>query len=266
MNHSYRNLELKLGRSGDLGTGLDPIPRQCYRGDSASVAAHGHDCWQAFEVMFLRQSGRPVATQMQCQYPADSPNIVESKSLKLFLNSLSGRRFDDRAAFAATVRDALTHCVQAEVQVELFPADRAPIATLPGRCIDEATIFPDGDRVDPDLLTSRDAASRGQVYSHLFQTHCPVTGQPDWATIWIAWRSPRTIQASDLLAYLISYRHARMFHEAVCESIFAHLHAALGADELEVRCYFTRRGGITINPSRRTHRALHSPDGPIIRQ
>ncbi len=248
-------LRLKLGQHTDAD-GLDPVPRALSRQGRLWPAFWGVDLWNAYEVSFLLPSGKPVVTHMQATYAADSPQIVESKSFKLFLNARNGRVFACLDAFADEVRRELAACVGAPVALTFFAPESSPErVVLDGVCLDELTPSACVADYDSDLLRRLPSTTPFSYKSHLLRSNCPVTNQPDWGTIWIRGRGAYGPEPTALLAYVISFRNHQDFHEACCETIFADLHQLLEPAELVVSCHYTRRGGLDINPIRAT-----SPD------
>lgn len=229
----------------------------------------GVDWWQAYEVSWLNSQGVSQVAMARLTVPADSPYLVESKSLKLYLNSLNFTTFANRGALIATIAQDVGACVQAAVAVELFAVDTPdalPLSAPQGVCIDDALddLPPNeplalvGD-VDASLLRAASStdvaknsvhASQPQAYySHLLRSNCPVTNQPDWGTLAIEIDSAPLDPAS-LLRYILSFRAHNGFHEQCVEQIFHDLTQAFAPKSLLVRAWYTRRGGIDINPCR----------------
>ncbi len=237
---------------------LQPIPRAEGRhrlGIAAALPFSGEDIWNAYELSWLNLKGKPVAAIGEFRVPATSPNMVESKSLKLYLNSLNGTGYETIAAARETIADDLSRLCGADVRVRIRPAD----ATEPyeqgkpaGRCIDSADMEISNYELDPQLLLNgsdlRSEVSE-TLYSNLLKTNCPVTGQPDWATVLIRYRGPK-IRRRRLLAYLISYRRHAEFHEQCVERMFLDLQHFCQPRSLTVYARYLRRGGLDINPFR----------------
>jgi 7-cyano-7-deazaguanine reductase len=179
--------------------------------------------------------------------PVDSPYIVESKSVKLYLGSFAQSRFDDEADVRRAIARDLSAATGAAVEVAL--QGDARIAPLPGESIDDEDVAVDAYEVDPSLLRAGGPAVREALRSDLFRSVCPVTGQPDYASVSVAYRGPRIDRAA-LLRYLVSYRLHAGFHEHCAERIFVDLRARCAYESLTVHARFTRRGGIDINPFR----------------
>jgi 7-cyano-7-deazaguanine reductase len=216
---------------------------------------HGVDVWHAYELSWLRSDGRPVVRVGRFEVPATSVNIVESKSLKLYLNSLNNHVFDNDEAAIETMRADLAAVVGCDVSLALFEPDDPSLAggALPGRCIDNAPL--DGLPSSPTagLLRLAENANQDEAaitcYSHLLRSLCPVTGQPDWATVWLDYRGP-AIDTGSLLAYILSFREHQEFHEQCVERIFTDIWRRAAPSHLTVQALYTRRGGLDICPLR----------------
>ncbi len=259
-------LRLKLGQHTSAD-GLDPVPRALSRQGRNWPTFFGWDLWNAYEVSFLLPSGKPVVYHMQVSYPADSPNIVESKSFKLFLNARNGRVFADLEVFAAELRQELSACVGAPVALIFYPPESGPERTaLDAVSLDELEPSAHAAEYAPALLQRLPTSDSFSYKSHLLRSNCPVTNQPDWGTVWVRGRGPFAPDPAALLAYLISFRNHQDFHEACCEAIFADLHQLLEPTELVVSCHYTRRGGLDINPIRSNTPAITPITAMVWRQ
>ncbi len=234
---------------------LYPIPRATGRaalGLETTLPFHGVDLWHAYELSWLDGDGKPMVRVGRLRVPADSPAIIESKSLKLYFNSLNNTRFPSEADLADTLRKDLSAAAGAAVGVELLPVDAPELAATPlaGTCLDSLPATPPGREPCADLLRLR---STGRVeeclYSHLLRSLCPVTAQPDWASVWVHYRGP-ALEHRSLLEYLIAYRDHQEFHEQCVERIYRDLYQVLQPELLCVQACYTRRGGIDINPLR----------------
>ncbi|HCL3998543.1 NADPH-dependent 7-cyano-7-deazaguanine reductase QueF [Pseudomonas aeruginosa] len=232
----------RTAKWAELGLSAETLP---YR---------GVDIWNCYELSWLTPAGKPVVAIGEFSIPAGSPNIIESKSFKLYLNSLNQSAFDSREALRAVLEKDLSAAAGAPVGVRLRSLDEIAeegIGRLPGRCIDELDIAVDGyEQPRPELL--RCDAGRiveEQLYSHLLKSNCPVTGQPDWGTLVVDYRGPALDPAS-LLAYLVSFRQHQDFHEQCVERIFLDLQRLLRPQALSVYARYVRRGGLDINPYR----------------
>ncbi|MDH4107059.1 MAG: NADPH-dependent 7-cyano-7-deazaguanine reductase QueF [Gammaproteobacteria bacterium] len=213
----------------------------------------GIDIWNAWELTWLDRDGRPRVATAEIRVPADSESIVESKSLKLYLNSFAYSRYRDRTELAAMIRRDLSATVGSEVAVTLAGPEAAGstrIAVLPGDCIDAE---PGNFRYSPVDASRLRSSGTGIVdealYSHLLRSNCPVTNQPDMGSVLIRYRG-RPIDRGGLLEYIVSYRDHNAFHEACVEQMFMDIRARCGTESLSVYARYTRRGGIDINPFR----------------
>ncbi|WAF61129.1 NADPH-dependent 7-cyano-7-deazaguanine reductase QueF [Aeromonas caviae] len=235
---------------------LQPVPRSLNRDDlglRGELPFQGSDVWTLYELSWLNAKGKPVVAIGEVFVPATSPNLIESKSFKLYLNSFNQTRCDSLEAVQALLVQDLSGCAGAPVSVTLFTLDQAThqIAQLPGECIDNLDIEVDGYEFDETLLQG--AAGREIVeetlHSHLLKSNCLVTSQPDWGSVVIHYRGPR-LDREKLLRYLISFRQHNEFHEQCIERIFTDLKHFCAPEKLTVHARYTRRGGLDINPFR----------------
>ncbi len=234
---------------------LFPLPRAPQRaelGIGAELPFDGADVWTAYEHTWLDLTGKPVVAMLSLTVPATSPAIVESKSVKLYLGSFAQSSFADGGDVAARVERDLSAATGAPVAVALVPQRafrEARIAQPAGESIDriEATI----DRYDvaPAFLRASGDEVRETLRTDLFRSLCPVTGQPDYASLSIGYAGPR-IDRAGLLRYVVSYRLHAGFHEHCVERIFTDLVERCQCRELTIEARFTRRGGLDINPFR----------------
>lgn len=234
---------------------LFPIPRAAGRAeigiDDDALPFVGHDRWHAYELSWLDARGKPCVATATFTVPCDSPNLVESKSLKLYLNSLNGERFNSDEA----VRERIALDLSARAGADIGVAFGLPeISTEEsGQSIDAQDIeVNDYGPPNPTYLSSDEAQIVEEILvSHLLKSNCPVTGQPDWGSVVLAYRGPR-IERSGLLRYLVSYRNHSGFHEQCVERIFQEVSRHCRPDHLSVEARYTRRGGLDINPCRMT--------------
>ena len=239
---------------------LFPIPRTAKWAELGVTAQtlpwQGVDYWNCFELSWLLPSGKPVVAIGEFAIPADSPNIIESKSFKLYLNSLNQTPFESRTALQACLEKDLSAAAGKPVSVRLstlaeFQAQG--VAGLPGQCIDELDIsVSDYEQPRPELLRC-DATQvvEQTLHSHLLKSNCPVTGQPDWGSVVVEYRGALLDPAS-LLSYLVSFRQHADFHEQCVERIYLDLKRLLEPEHLTVYARYVRRGGLDINPYRST--------------
>lgn len=236
---------------------LFPIARSDKRAEleiTGSLPFFGMDIWNAYELSWLNLRGKPHIAIATFQVPADSPNIVESKSLKLYLNSLNQTRVASTEALTELLRNDISAAVGASVQVRLTGPEefgKLGMGELDGLLLDRLDIEMDSYRPDPSLLTvDRDqAAVEEKLVSHLLKSNCLVTNQPDWASVQIHYVGP-AINQEGLLRYLIGFREHQEFHEQCVERIFMDVLRQCTPTKLMVLARYTRRGGIDINPWR----------------
>lgn len=216
----------------------------------------GSDVWNAYELSWLDPRGKPRVAVGRFTFPADTPRIIESKSFKLYLNSLNQTRLPDAAAYLERVERDVGAAAGGPVQVELIQPGRFDderIAGLPGESLDDLDVDIDAYAPAPGLLRCEPAAAQVEetLTSELLKSNCPVTGQPDWGSVQIHYRGPR-IDRRGLLAYIVSFRLHSGFHEDCVERIFMDVMAACRPTHLSVYARYTRRGGLDINPWRAT--------------
>jgi 7-cyano-7-deazaguanine reductase len=233
---------------------LHSIPRAENRsilGLSDQLPFRGEDVWNAYELTWLDARGKPRVAVAEFRVPFDSPNIIESKSMKLYLNSLSMRAYIQSQEVQTVLESDLTEAAGAEVSVRLKPVSKSPvIREFSGVCLDDIEADCRAVSVDPQLL---DCAADGEttevLFSHLLRSLCPVTGQPDLGSIVISYTG-RPIERASLLRYIVSYRNHNDFHESCAERFFLDIKTRCQPDRLSVYARYNRRGGIDINPFR----------------
>ncbi len=255
---------------------LFPIPRAESRallGIGATLPFYGVDIWTGYEVSWLDALGKPVVAIAEFSIPCDSKFIVESKSFKLYLNSLNQTRFDSAAQVEALITKDLTGVTGADVLVSIMPLSAslraaqhlAEIAEVEGEVLDDLVVAVDAYHPMPELLTTETEIVDECLASHLLKTNCPVTGQPDWASIVIRYKGNK-IQRENLLRYIISFREHQDFHEHCVERIFNDIARICKPEELVVYARYTRRGGLDINPFRSSSPSIKPELLRLIRQ
>lgn len=234
---------------------LFSIPRQENRDelgfDLESMPFVGLDIWTAYEVSWLNAKGKPQVVIAEFAFAADAPNLIESKSFKLYLNSFNGTRFESQDEVIALWEKDLATASGGEVSVDIRPVDAEEfLGKLPGDCLDDLDIEVDAYQVSPDLLVceSEEIVSE-TLHSHLLKSNCLVTGQPDWGSVLIRYEGKK-IKREALLKYLISFRDHDEFHEQCVERIFTDLQKICRPEKLTVYARYLRRGGLDINPYR----------------
>ncbi|MHC4922249.1 MAG: NADPH-dependent 7-cyano-7-deazaguanine reductase QueF, partial [Planctomycetota bacterium] len=211
--------DLPLGKETDYPLSYDPellrsIPRTDARRDAGidePPPFDGADIWNAYELSWLDAGGKPSAYVGELSFPATSTNIVESKSLKLYLSSLNQERYGSTEEVCELIRQDLVPVVEANVSVTLTPVASTTgwrLHALPGECIDDLDVTVAGDEDDVNAGLLADAIDAGieieeTLHSHLVRTNCPITNQPDWASVLVRYRGPK-IDRHKLLRYLIS--------------------------------------------------------------
>ncbi|SDF98576.1 NADPH-dependent 7-cyano-7-deazaguanine reductase QueF [Phytopseudomonas seleniipraecipitans] len=234
----------RAGKWAELGLSAETLP---YR---------GVDYWNCFELSWLLPSGKPVVAIGEFAIAADSPNIIESKSFKLYLNSLNQSVFATEAELVEVLEKDLSATAGKPVGVRvrhLSAVAHEGLAALPGTCIDDLDVSISNYAMpQPDLLACD--ASRiveESLHSHLLKSNCPVTGQPDWGSVVVQYRGA-ALEPASLLAYLVSFRQHADFHEQCVERIFLDVQRLLQPEYLTVYARYVRRGGLDINPYRTT--------------
>ena len=236
---------------------LFPIPRQQKRDElqlTGTLPFFGVDIWNAYELSWLNMRGKPQVAIATISAPADSPNIIESKSFKLYLNSFNQTRLVNTDALLALLREDLSSGFGAPVHIVLTEPDgfgAVKMGELDGVLLDRLDIEVDQYTPTPTLLTSaRDEAPvQETLVSHLLKSNCLVTGQPDWASVQVRYVGPQIAQEG-LLRYLIGFREHNEFHEQCVERIFVDIMRQCAPQKLAVYARYTRRGGLDINPWR----------------
>jgi 7-cyano-7-deazaguanine reductase len=234
---------------------LFPIAREDSRAGlcGGELPFSGVDIWNAWELTWLGKGDLPFVATAEIRIPASSPKLIESKSLKLYLNSLSMSRFASAASVAETIAADLTACLGATVEARverITDIETTQVSTFSGTCLDTLAVGCDQWEVQPTLLKSNpDTIVSEELYTHLLRSLCPVTSQPDMGSIAIHYHGPQ-IDPASLLQYVVSYREHNDFHEACVERIFVDILQRCQPEKLSVFARYQRRGGIDINPFR----------------
>jgi 7-cyano-7-deazaguanine reductase len=252
--------ELPLGKATEYPDTYDrsmlaPIARRKARaalGLHGALPFRGVDIWNAWELTWLHPGGKPAIGVAEIRVPADSPNIVESKSLKLYLGSFAMSTYPSADDLCRIIADDLGRVTGAAVTVALISDEPSTptIDRLPGTCIDGLNTECSATDIDPGALaTIGSEVVEETLHSHLLRSLCPVTNQPDFGSLLVRYRGPR-IDTAGLLKYIVSYRRHNDFHEACVERIFVDISECCGCEKLDVYARYNRRGGIDINPFR----------------
>jgi 7-cyano-7-deazaguanine reductase len=236
----------------DLLFAVERAPQRAELGFGAALPFRGADLWTAYELSWLDAAGKPQVAIATLTVPAESPRLVESKSVKLYLTALNQTRFASEADVQAAIARDLSDATGASVGVALtLPPEFAalPHSELAGDCLDALPIAVDDGSPVPEALRAEGPAVAESVYTRLFRSVCPVTGQPDYASVQLAYHGAQ-IDRAGLLRYLVSFRRQPGFHEHCVERIFANVWRRCRPERLSVYARFTRRGGVDINPFR----------------
>jgi 7-cyano-7-deazaguanine reductase len=230
---------------------------------------YGEDNWIGYEVSWLNQKGKPQVACILLSYDALTPNIVESKSLKLYLNSFNQTRLDNSEQLVQTITNDIGDIIAGTVSLRLHSAalDEVLVVTpWADRCIDDLDITIEQYTIDP-LLLQCDATQivDETLVSHLLRSNCPVTSQPDWASVRIQYQGSKILEDC-LLRYICSYRLHQGFHEQCIERIFCDIWIQCQPEKLSVEGRFTRRGGLDINPFRASLANMHPTYARQLRQ
>ena len=246
---------------------LFPLPRQPKRdeiGITGSLPFMGADLWTGYELSWLNLRGKPQVALLQVNIPCETPNIIESKSFKLYLNSFNSTRIasieEVRTRIFADLNEAAWRgaaTMDASIGVRLVPAeqfDQQPIQELDGLSLDRLDCECTHYEPAPELLTTvpEEGIVSETVTSNLLKSNCLVTGQPDWGSVQIRYTGPQ-IDQEGLLQYIVSFRNHNEFHEQCVERIFMDLWTHCKPIKLMVYARYTRRGGLDINPLRTSH-------------
>lgn len=277
MSSDFQLNDLRLGKHTEYQSDYNPkllqaVPRSLNRQELGCVESQpftGNDVWHAYEMSWLSEKGKPVVALGRFTFSALTPNIVESKSFKLYLNSFNQLRTGYNEVKSALAND-LAAVAGGEVAVELIaPDDLASLApqALPGCCIDGVDISVNNFNLAPELIALKHDANRVSetLHSHLLKSNCLITNQPDWASIVIEYTGLE-IDREALLRYLISFRLHNEFHEQCVERIYCDILRICKPEQLSVQALYTRRGGLDINPFRTSIQGEPAPARRINRQ
>ncbi|HAT7869371.1 TPA: NADPH-dependent 7-cyano-7-deazaguanine reductase QueF [Legionella pneumophila] len=256
--------ESELGKKSDYDSTynpnrLYPIPRAGKRQEIGIDPAHppfvGFDCWNHYEVSWLNEKGKPMVGIGEIFYDCNSPKLIESKSLKLYFNSFNNTKIKNIDELENTIKKDLEARVESPVLVKIYSLEQASqyaaSQMLTGECIDHLDVEGFVYLVEPSFLSVQDVVVEERLYSDLLKSNCLVTNQPDWGSVYIAYKGKK-IDREGLLKYLVSYRNHNEFHEQCIERIFVDILNYCKPEVLTVYGRYTRRGGLDINPYRAT--------------
>jgi 7-cyano-7-deazaguanine reductase len=240
---------------------LYPIPRKEARatlGIHDELPFYGVDQWYAYEMSWLDHTARPLARVGRFTIPCTSENLVESKSFKLYLNSINNTQFDSEQAAINCIEADVSEIAGAPVSLMLFSPDDESLRghVLTGQSLDSCCVLGSADEPEADQIEVPADGSNTEetVFSHLLRSLCPVTGQPDWGTVWFHYKG-LPIDHDSLLTYIVAYRTHQDFHEQCVERMFLDIYTRCKPEFLHIQAFYTRRGGMDISPFRST-----SPD------
>lgn len=249
-------VELQLGKHQAYADHYDanllqPIAREICRQHLPWQNFLGWDIWTAYELSWLDLSGKPQVAVAEFSFPATSRYIIESKSFKYYLNSLNQTRIADRQTLRDLLVCDLSHAADASVEIQFVSTPSIAINCGSALLVDDLALSSEHYQPNADLLRCSNFQQNTEqvLCSHLLKSNCPVTGQPDWASLWVGYSGPQILPES-FLAYVVSYRQHQDFHENCVEQIFVDLWQRCQPQSLWVYARYTRRGGLDINPFR----------------
>lgn len=260
--------ELSLGKPTQYCSEYNPsllqaVPRSLNRDglgiDQNNLEFKGEDVWYGYELSWLNDKGKPIVAVAEFRFDCTSPNIVESKSFKLYLNSFNQSKFISWEDVKERLVKDLSATAGCNAEVNLYKVDNCPplhIAPIDAECIDDIDITVNAYDINPELLalsSNKRNVEDKVLVSHLLKSNCLITNQPDWASIYISY-SGHKIDEAALLSYLISFRQHNEFHEQCVERIFTDIMKACKPVKLSIFARYTRRGGLDINPFRTTEK------------
>lgn len=241
--------------------------------DRDSLPFFGEDVWNGYEISWLNDKGIPQVAMAEFRLPATSPFLIESKSFKLYLNSYNQTKFANKASVEQRMVKDLSAAAGGAVKVTILSLQHNFPAEPKSVCIDDLDITMDRYELDPTVLklaVKADGEPTGVVFegtlvSHLLKSNCPVTGQPDWGSIYIEYKGAHIEEAS-LLTYLVSLRTHQDFHEQCVERTFWDIWTRCKPESLTVYARYVRRGGLDINPMRSSNKEKKAINFRTIRQ
>ena len=249
---------------------LQAVPRSMNRVElnlTTKLPFSGTDRWNGYELSWLNPKGKPKVAIMRCEVPISSPNLVESKSFKLYLNSFNQSNFDSIESVAETLTKDLSQCAGEKVNIMLFkPAEftQMQISCFDALSIDDLDIEVKDYQLEPSNLTVDGEQVEETLSSDLLKSNCLITNQPDWGSVFIRYQGKK-INHEGLLRYLISFRQHNEFHEQCVERIFCDIMTQCKPNKLSVYARYTRRGGLDINPFRSNFEQIY-PEVRLARQ
>ncbi len=234
---------------------LDPIPRALGRSKidlKDPLPFTGMDIWNGFELSWLNPKGKPEIATSEFYFPHSTPNVIESKSLKLYLNSFNQTPFDSFERVEDVMKSDLSQAAGGDVEIKLIHPKKfsaAPIENFSGITLDNLDIETNTYNVNPNFLFTHPEIVEETLHSHLLKSNCLATGQPDWGSVYIRYRGKK-IDHEGLLKYIISYRNHSGFAEHCVEKMFCDILRHCHPELLTIYIRYTKRGGLDINPFR----------------
>jgi len=242
---------------------LQAVPRSMNRVElnlTTNLPFSGTDRWNGYELSWLNPKGKPEVAIMRCEVPATSPNLIESKSFKLYLNSFNQSHFNSFKSVTEALTKDLSQCAGEEVKVMIFKAaefSQMQIKSFDSVSIDDLDIEVKEYQLNPSNLTTSSEFVEETLSSDLLKSNCLITNQPDWGSVCIRYQG-RQINHEGLLRYLISFRQHNEFHEQCVERIFCDIMTNCKPNKLTVYARYTRRGGLDINPFRSNFEKIYN--------
>ena len=237
--------------------------RRHYNIDNNNLPFEGCDIWHAYEFSALTENGLPVTRLLKIKYNCTSEFIIESKSLKLYLNSYNMTRLGENISECLNIckekiEKDLSDKLKTNVTVKFLDNDIKKIEIFQQfrnilDFVDENSLKINHFKESPELLEAEDnnQKSEHRIMFDSLRSNCRVTHQPDFGDVFIYYKSKKHIKEHSLVKYLCSFRSEYHFHEECCEMIYKRLYDLLDKDdELFVSALYTRRGGIDICPTR----------------
>ncbi|KXI28168.1 NADPH-dependent 7-cyano-7-deazaguanine reductase QueF [Paraglaciecola hydrolytica] len=249
---------------------LQGVPRSLNRDDlnlADDLPFQGVDRWNGYELSWLNAKGKPQVAILQCEVPASSSNLIESKSFKLYLNSFNQSKFASLTQVQNIISQDLSACAKEPVKVIILSPQEfssLTLSTLDALSLDELDIEVSEYQLNPEVLFSSDEWVEESLCSDLLKSNCLITNQPDWGSVFIRYQGNK-IDHEALLRYLISFRQHNEFHEQCVERIFCDIMRYCSPNLLTVYARYTRRGGLDINPFRSNFESIY-PEFRLARQ
>ena len=222
---------------------LQPLKR--HEKTKNNTVMYGYDIWNAYDFMWVNQSNNPQSSILTLSIPCESEYIIESKSMKLYLGAFYNKKYEKLERLIETIKNDIEEKIKHTIQVTIADINQ-PFKSKPLKnslCLDESE----------NNLKEEKKKNEYSVHTHCFRSLCPVTGQPDFASIYLCYKGAY-IKKEDLTKYLFSFQEKSGFHESCIEEIYNYILKSYNLSSLSIHGYFNRRGGIDINPIRYTNK------------